>query len=121
MASLIANATVTVVVLGWLLLMSLKAVTVDVTPHVAFAPAFVRVLVRVQPNAENRSLAVEADGPMYRSSVVPMEGADAPIVYWVEYPALDAGEYAVRASVANSVKHVIARDQTTLKVVGRGE
>lgn len=78
------------------LVLAVRAVTIDVSPHVAFAPAFVRVTVHVQPNAENRGLYVEADGETYRSSFVQLEGADAPITVRVWEPETFLAHYHYR-------------------------
>lgn len=100
--------------------MTLRPVTVEVTPHVAFAPAFVRVIVRLRPNPDNRGLYVEADSETYgRSSFIQVDGADAPITYWIDWPALDAGEYFIRAICVGSTGRVLARDQTQLRILGR--
>lgn len=115
----VVGACLSVVTLALYVLLAVKPVTIAIAPHVAFAPAFVRVNVRVQPNAENRGLTVEADGEAYRSSYFSMEGENAPLRFQVEWPSLPAGEYDVRAVVSDSVQHVIARDVTTLKVIGR--
>lgn len=112
------GACLSVLALFLYLALALKPVSIDVNPHIAFAPAFVRVTVRVKPNAENRGLYVEADGDAYRSSFVQLDGADAPILTVIEWPAMDAGEYDVRASVSSNVK-VLAVDHTTLQVLGR--
>lgn len=118
MNALIANSCVTLLVLGYLLFMLGKAVTIDVSPHVAFAPADLIVTVRVQPNAENRNLIVEAEGGDYRRSDVPLEGEDAPITSRVEWRGLNAGEYIVSAKVESLVA-TLARDRTQVTVLGR--
>jgi hypothetical protein len=113
----VLGSCLVVVMLALYALLAIRPVTIDVYPHLAFAPADVRVTVRVQPNAENRGLVVEADGTMYRSSFFQLDGADAPITFQINWPALTAGEYDVRAAVSSRVR-VLARDRTTLKVVG---
>lgn len=102
------------------LALALQPVTVDIYPHVAIEPADVRISVRVRPNPENRGLYVEADGSMYRASFIQLDGDEAPISYQINWPAFSAGEYTIRASVSSNVR-VLARDTTTLKVLGRGE
>lgn len=120
MNSVIANSVVTALVLSWLLLMSAKAVTVDVAPRIAFAPADLTVTVRVQPNAENRNLIIEADGGDYRRTDVPLEGESAPISNRIEWRGIGAGDYIVTASVTSNVA-LLARDRTQVKILGRLE
>lgn len=109
---------VTLLLYGFL---ALRPVTIDLSTHHAFEPAFVRVTVRVEPNPDNRNLRVEADGLSYRSSDIGLEGETAPLVHRIEWRAMPAGEYAVRALVTDSAQKIIARDATTLKVIGRDE
>ena len=55
-------------------------------------PATVRILVAVEPDAENRALLIEADGDqMYRSSELSLTGANAKRLHNIEFrnpPAL---------------------------------
>ena len=46
-----------------------------VTPAYALAPSPLRVRIRIEPSAENRSLMVSADSvEFYRGSEIPLEG-----------------------------------------------
>lgn len=112
------GACLCVVTLMFYTLLAIRPVTIDVTPHVAFAPAAVVVTVRVQPNQANRGLIVEAEGGDYRRSDVPLNGERAPIQHRIEWRALGAGEYAVVASVVSTTA-LVARARTNLKVIGR--
>ncbi len=114
----LTGAGLSILALFVYLALALKPVTVDVSPHIAFAPASVRVTVRVRPNAENRGLYVEAEGGGYRSSFIQLEGEDSPITFGIDWPALEAGDYDIRASVSSNVK-VLAVDHTAVKVLGR--
>jgi hypothetical protein len=80
-----------------------------VTTSTVMAPAHMKVLVFVEPHAENRLLTIEVDGmPLYRASDVQLEGARAKRAHLLEVTGLTAGEYVVRASVhgAGSVRAV---------------
>lgn len=119
-ASLAANGVIALMVLGWLLLMANRAVSVEVNPHIAFAPASIQVTVRVQPDAENRNLIVEAVGGDYRRSDVQLDGDVAPIQHLINWRGLDGGEYEVIASVTSNTA-LLARERTHMRVIGRGE
>ena len=66
-------------------------------------PATVRILVAVEPDAENRALLIEADGDtMYRSSELTLSGANEKRLHNVEFRNLPAGNYTLRAQVRSS-------------------
>jgi len=66
-------------------------------------PATVRILVAVEPDAENRALLIEADGDqMYRSSELTLTGANEKRLHSIEFRNLPAGYYTLRAQVRSS-------------------
>ena len=66
-------------------------------------PATVRILIAVEPDAENRALVIEADGEqMYRSSELALTGASEKRLHNVEFRNLPAGYYTLRASVRST-------------------
>ena len=66
-------------------------------------PATVRILVAVEPDAENRALLIEADGEqLYRSSELSLSGASEKRLHNVEFRNLPAGYYTLRAQVRSS-------------------
>ena len=68
----------------------------QVTPAVAKAPAEVRIQVWVAPQDDNRTLEIVVDsGDFYRSSAIPLDGAQAAQSFTVEYRAMPVGEYQV--------------------------
>ena len=66
-------------------------------------PATVRILVAVEPDAENRALLIEADGDqMYRSSELSLTGANDHRLHNTEFRNLPARTYMLRAQVRSS-------------------
>ena len=66
-------------------------------------PATVRILVAVEPDAENRALLIEADGDqLYRSSELALTGATDKRLHNIEFRNLPAGAYTLRAQVKSS-------------------
>lgn len=116
----VVAAGLSLVGLIFYVLLAIRPVTVDVSPHVAFAPASVVVSIRVEPNAENRDLIVEASGGDYRRSDVQLEGDRAPIRHTIQWKGLGAGEYHVSASVVSRT-YLLGRATTNLRVIGRDE
>jgi hypothetical protein len=76
--------------------------SVGVSSHVMYAPGNVRITAYIQPDDKHRSLTIEADSTsFYRSSTMVLEGARAPRQHTVFYRGLPAGDYQIRATVAN--------------------
>ena len=73
---------------------------IDVSPRVSAAPAVVRIRAIVTPSAENRGLKIVADsGDYFRSSFVPLDGADAAAVTVTSFKNLPGGEYEVTVTL----------------------
>jgi hypothetical protein len=91
-----------------------EKVGVRVSPTVAFAPAFLRVLTTIEPSDDNRLLRIELDSPAYfRSSDIPLNGRNAQRVSVFEIKDVPTGLYEVRARLVG-VSGPIA---TTVRVV----
>lgn len=69
---------------------------IEVSPRVSSAPAAVTIRAYVTPDSANRALQVVADsGSFYRSSMVPLDGANAALITETVYKGLPGGEYEV--------------------------
>jgi hypothetical protein len=100
--------------LGAPLVRANEKVGVRVSPTVAFAPAFLRVLTTIEPSDDNRLLRIELDSPSYyRSSDIPLNGRNAQRVSVFEVKDVPTGLYEVRARLVG-VSGPIA---TTVRVV----
>jgi hypothetical protein len=81
-------------------------------------PANVQITIAVEPEANNRTLRVEADGDaMFRSSEVPLNSDDRQRLYTLEFKNLPAGTYTLRAEVLSD-KSVVATAEQELLVAG---
>ena len=77
-----------------------EPVALEVSPAVSFAPAEVRIRIRVEPNATNRAMTVVADSDsFYRSSTIQLEGDHSPLTTQLQFRGLPRGEYAITATV----------------------
>ena len=66
-------------------------------------PANVRILVAVEPDENNRSLRIEADGTdMFRASEMALEGSREKRLHTFTFKNLSAGYYTLRAQVLSS-------------------
>ena len=84
-------------------------------------PATVQLVVAVEPNAQNRTLRVEADGDnMYRSTEMELAGANEKRLHTVEFKNLPAGGYTLRAQVLLSNDSVRSQAEQEIMVTGDG-
>jgi hypothetical protein len=94
-----------------------QRLTMTVAPAKSFAPANLRVRAWIDPNIDNRSLAIVADGEdFYRSSEIPLPGDHAPKIIEMWFPNVPGGEYAVYAVLrdASGRERAIARESVTV-------
>lgn len=71
--------------------------------HYFSEPATVRLMVAIEPDADNRSLRIEADSTdMLRASEVMLSGANEKRLHSFIFKNLPAGYYTVRAEVRSS-------------------
>jgi len=76
------------------------AVSVTVSPEVAFEPAWVTVRVYAEPQEDYRVLEVVTESELfYRSSRLQLEGERASRASEFRYRGLPAGEYDIRATI----------------------
>jgi hypothetical protein len=73
---------------------------IEVSPAVSTAPAAVTIRAYVTPDATNRALQVVADsGEFYRSSILPLDGANAALITEMIYRDLPSGTYEVSVAL----------------------
>ena len=78
-------------------------VEIRVYGHYFSEPATVRLMVTVEPDKDNRTLRIEADGDrLFRSTEVILEGLAEKRLHTVEFKNLPAGSYEVRAEVLSA-------------------
>ena len=74
-----------------------EPLTIRVMPANAVAPADILVEVFIEPNEQNRSIAIEAESEnFYTSSTTTLEGDRAPRTKIIRFRTLPAGSYEVR-------------------------
>lgn len=88
--------------------------------YVLSAPATLRFGVRVEPDEDFRWVNVELDGgdDFYRSSEAQLNGLNGPVVTWIEWTGIPAGDYMLVARVATSSGAVAATASRPILVSG---
>jgi len=94
---------------------------IEVTPRISQAPAQVRIRAIVTPSVDNRGLRVVADsGEFFRSSYLPLDGADAAPITDTSFKNLPGGEYEVSVTLVDSQGHASIVDRRTIMVTTAG-
>lgn len=114
--------SMTLLAVAWLCLSASVStetpVEIRVYRRVLAAPADVMVTVRVPPNADNRSLTIEADSGEYlSSSTIPLDGEYESNAHQFWLKNLPEGEYVLMARVQGT-RGVRGKAAVTLTVVG---
>jgi hypothetical protein len=95
------------------------AVAITVSPAQGYAPARLRVVARIEPNAANRSLTIVADGAnLYRSSELSLEGDRAPKIIEMPIPDVPGGQYDVYAVLRDVSGRQRATAHQTVTILG---
>jgi hypothetical protein len=82
-------------------------------------PATVQMIIAVEPDAQNRTLRVEADGDnMFASTEIQLAGDREQRLHTIRFKNLSAGEYTLRAQV---LSHTSIRSQATQEIMVSGD
>jgi hypothetical protein len=92
-----------------------------VSPAHSFAPAFLRIQVRIAPSVENRSLEIIADSAtFYRSSEIQLEGDRSPATFNLEIKAVPEGNYRVVGILRDGMGRQRSMIYQDVTVIGPG-
>jgi hypothetical protein len=92
-----------------------------VSPAHSFAPALLRIQVRIAPSVENRSLEIIADSAtFYRSSEIQLEGDPSPATFNLEMKAVPEGDYRVVGILRDGTGHQRSMVYQDVTVIGPG-
>jgi hypothetical protein len=95
--------------------------TMIVSPTQSFAPATLRIQVRVEPTAENRALEIIADSAdFYRSSLLSLDGNRGPRVVALAFRSVPGGEYEISSILLDGAGRERARVRRQVTVVSSG-
>jgi hypothetical protein len=97
-----------------------ERVKIAVTPAYSFAPSYMRVRVRLEPNADNRVLAIIAESEgFYRRSEVQLDGDEAPASIEMAFPDVPGGEYEIKAVLIDNRGKECAVSHVPATVISR--
>jgi hypothetical protein len=93
---------------------------IDVFPRVSAAPAAVRIRAIVIPDVENRALQIVVEsGSYYRSSLVPLDGANAAAITETTLKNIPGGEYEVTVALVDVTGRPRTMDRREVTVSSR--
>ena len=96
-------------------------VRIEVSPRISQAPDQFRIRAIVTPSAENRGLRIIADsGDFFRSSYLPLDGADAAPITETSFKNLPGGEYEVVVTLVDAQGHATNVDRRSIMVTTAG-
>ena len=94
-------------------------VEIRLSGHVFAEPATVQMIIAVEPDAQNRTLRVEADGDnMFASTEIQLAGDREQRLHTVQFKNLAAGGYMLRAQVLSTSS---VRSQATQEIMVTGD
>jgi hypothetical protein len=97
-----------------------QPLTLQVSPTMTAAPAFIRVRALVESHEDNRSLEIVAQSPQFfRSSTIDLDGRNAPPLTVIEYPNMPPGFYDVTAVLVGT-NGQRATETRFVKVIANG-
>jgi hypothetical protein len=100
-----------------------ERLTIRVAPRVATAPATLVVHAVAERDPANRALQILVNSAdYYRSSLMQLDGDDAPRTTTVQYEGVPGGNYEVRVTLFGSdgkPRATTAREVTILSIMGR--
>ena len=91
------------------------ALELRLVPAACHDPCNIRVRAFVQPDADNRSLALSAESASYlRRSIVPLDGANASRLHSMLFRELPAGTYTFEARVTRAASDDLIDARTVI-------
>ena len=72
--------------------------TMKASPEISFAPALLTVRTVIEPDPDNRALEIAIDSQdFYRSSLIQLEGDQAPRTSVIQFRSVPGGSYMISA------------------------
>jgi hypothetical protein len=98
-----------------------EKIAMTASPHVAYAPAHLTVRTTIEVDAANRALEIAIDSDdFYRSSLIQLDGDNAPRVSVVEFRSVPRGEYSLSARLFGEGGEARGMTRQTINVISSG-
>lgn len=99
-----------------------EKILLKATPEISFAPAHLIVRAAIEPDPDNRALEIVIDSSdFYRSSLIQLEGDQAPRTSVMEFRAIPGGNYEISARLLGQNGEPRAVARRTVDVIANGE
>jgi hypothetical protein len=97
-------------------------ISLKASPEISFAPARLTVRTAIEPDADNRALEIAIDSQnFYRSSLIQLEGDQAPRTSVVEFRDVPRGYYEISARLLGQNGESRAYERRVVDVIASGD
>jgi hypothetical protein len=99
-----------------------EKISLKASPEISYAPARLTVRTAIESDPENRALEIVIDSPdFYRSSLVQLEGDQAPRTSVVEFRGVPSGNYEISARLLGENGESRAYARRLVEVIANGD
>ena len=99
-----------------------EKISLKASPEISFAPAHLIVRTAIEPDPDNRALEIVVDSPdFYRSSLIELQGDQAPRTSMVEFRGVPGGNYEISARLYGQSGESRAYARRQVDVIANGE
>src|SRR5262245_61438759 len=99
-----------------------EKISLKASPEVSFAPAHLVVRTAIEPDQDNRALEIVIDSPnFYRSSLIQLEGDQAPRTSVVEFRGVPGGNYEISARLLGQNGESRGLARRVIDVIDQGD
>jgi len=97
-------------------------ISLKASPEISFPPARLTVRTAIEPDADNRALEIVIDSQdFYRSSLIQLEGDQAPRTSVVEFRDVPRGDYEISARLLGQNGESLAVERRVVDVIASGD
>jgi len=98
-----------------------EKITMKASPEISFAPALLTVRTVIEPDPDNRALEIAIDSEdFYRSSLIQLEGDQAPRTSVVQFRSVPGGSYMISARLLGQGGEARAIQRRVVDVIANG-
>ena len=98
-----------------------ERIVLKASPEISFAPARITIRASIEADADNRAMEIVAESEeFYRSSMIELEGDQAPRTSVFEFRDLPGGTYQISARLLGPSGKSLAYVRRTIDVIASG-
>jgi hypothetical protein len=99
-----------------------EKISLKASPEISYAPAHLVVRTAIEPDRDNRALEIVIDSQdFYRSSLIQLDGDQAPRASVVEFRGVPRGNYEISARLLGQSGESRGYERRMVNVIGNGD